>query len=152
MRWPRGQTGRMNRTGHSRWFAVASLTAALLACYGTLALVGLLSVLGISMAINAATWAGVIVAFAGLTAFGIALGMPLHRRPAPFVLALPGFALIAWAMLGRYGRTSEIIGFATLAVATAWDWRARRKCLSGNRSPATQPDCPLALTNGRNPR
>lgn len=122
----------MTRTGRSRWFAVASLIAGLLACYGTLALVGLLSVLGISIAINAAAWAGAIVVFAGLTAFGIALGMRLHQRPAPFVLALLGFVLIAWTMLGRYGRTSEITGFATLAAATAWDWRARRRRLSGN--------------------
>ena len=142
----------MSRVGRSRWFAVVNLVAAMLACYGTLTLVGLLSVLGVSMAINAAAWAGVIVVFAGLTAFGIALGIRHHRQPAPFVLALPGFALIAWAMLGRYDRTSEITGFAMLAAATAWDWRLRRRCSSDGRSPAAQPDCPLALTNGRNPR
>ncbi len=139
MGWPGGQMGRMSCAGRSRWFAVASLMAALLACYGTLALVGLLSVLGISMAINAAAWAGVIVVFAGLTAFGIALGMRRHRRPAPIMLALLGFALVAWAMLGRYGRTSEITGFAALAAATAWDWRARRGRLSGDRSPVGGP-------------
>jgi len=119
----------MNRVGRSRWFAVVSLAAALLACHGTLTLVGLLSVLGVSMAINPAAWAGVIVVFAGLTAFGIALGIGRHRQPVPFVLALPGFALIAWAMLGRYDRTSEITGFAMLAAATAWDWRLRRRAL-----------------------
>lgn len=129
----------MKGTGHSRWFAAASLMAALLACYGTLALIGLLSVLGISIAINADAWAGAIVVFAGLTAFGIALGMRRHRRPAPFLLALLGFALVAWAMLARYGRTSEITGFATLAAATAWDWRARRSRLSGARSPVGGP-------------
>lgn len=142
----------MPSQGGSRWFAVVSLVAALLACYGTLALVGLLSVLGVSMVINAAAWAGAIVVFAGLTAVGIALGLRRHRRPAPVVLALSGFALIAWAMLGRYGRTSEITGFALLAAATAWDWRLRRRRWSGGRSPAAQSDCPRAPTNGRSPR
>ena len=142
----------MSRVGRSRWFAVVSLVAALLTCYGTLTLVGLLSVLGVSMAINSVAWAGVIVVFAGLTVFGISLGLRRHRRPAPFVLALPGFALIAWAMLGRYDRTLEITGFAMLAAATAWDWRLRRRRLSGGRSPVAQPDCPRALTQGRNPR
>jgi len=142
----------MNRVGRNRWFAVVSLAAALLACYGTLMLIGLLSALGVSMAVNAAAWAGVIVVFAGLTAFGIALGIGRHRQPVPFVLALPGFALIAWAMLGRYDRTLEITGFAMLAAATAWDWRLRRRCSSNGRSPMAQPDCPLALTHGRNPR
>ena len=131
----------MPSRGGSRWFAVVSLVAALLACYGTLALVGFLSVLGISMAINAAAWAGVIVVLAGLTAFGIALGLRRHRRPAPVVLALIGFALIAWAMLDHYDRASEIAGFALLAAATAWDWRLRRRRSSGGRSLAAQPDC-----------
>ena len=142
----------MNGTGNSRWFAVAGLMAALLACYGTLALVGLLSVLGISMAINAAAWAGVIVVFAGLTAFGIGFGMRRHWRVAPFVLALLGFALIGWAMLGRYDRASEIMGFAALAVAMAWDWRARRRCLLGDRSPVARSEHPLGLTDEGNPR
>ena len=142
----------MPSQGGSRWFAVVSLVAALLACYGTLALVGLLSVLGVSTAINAAGWAGVIVVLAGLTAFGIALGIRRHRQPAPFAVALLGFALIAWAMLGHYNRTSEITGFALLATATAWDWRLRRRGLSGGRSPAAQPYCPPGLTNGRNLR
>ena len=122
----------MPSQGGGRWLAVVSLVAALLACYGTLALVGLLSVLGVSMAINAAAWAGVITVFAGLTVLGVALGLRRHRRPAPIVLALFGFALIAWAMLGHYDRTEEIAGFALLAAATAWDWRVRRRCLPGS--------------------
>ncbi len=141
----------MPSQGGSRWFAVVSLVAALLACYGTLALVGILSVLGVSIAINAAAWAGVIVVLAGLTAFGIALDIRRHRQSAPFAVALLGFALIAWAMLVRYDRTLEIVGFALLATATAWDWRLRRRRWSGGRSPATQSDCPRAPTNGRNP-
>ena len=141
----------MNRVARSRWFAVVGLMAALLACYGTFALVGLLSVLGVSIAINAAAWAGVITVFAGLTAVGIALGLRRHRRPAPVVLALFGFALIAWEMLGRYGRTSEITGFALLATATARDWRLRRRHLSRDRSSAARPEDPLASVNKGDP-
>ena len=142
----------MPSQGGSRWVAVVSLVTALLACYGTLALVGILSVMGISIVINAAAWAGVITVFAGLTVLGVALGLRRHRRPPPIVLALFGFALIAWAMLGHYDRTGEIAGFALLAAATAWDWRVRRRCLPGSRSPAARSESPLALTNGRNPR
>ena len=142
----------MPSQGGSRWVAVVSLVTALLACYGTLALVGILSVMGISIVINAAAWAGVITVFAGLTAVGIAFGLRRHRRPAPFVLTLSGVALIAWAMLVRYDRTLEIVSFALLAAATAWDWRVRRRCLPSSRSPAARSESPLALTNGRNPR
>ena len=142
----------MPSQGGSRWVAVVSLVTALLACYGTLALVGILSVMGISIVINAAAWAGVITVFAGLTVLGVALGLRRHRRPPPIVLALFGFALIAWAMLGHYDRTGEIAGFALLIAATAWDWQVRRRHLSGDQSPAARPGCAPAPTDGRNHR
>jgi arsenite methyltransferase len=125
----------MSRVGRERWFALASLAVALLACYGTLALIGLLSVLGVSIAVDATAWGGAIVLFAGLTVCGIALGWRRHRRPAPVALALLGLALIAWAMFDRYDRITEIAGFALLFAATAWDWRLRRQGLSCVTSP-----------------
>jgi len=127
-----------------QWLAASGLVAALLACYGTLALVGLLSVLGLSIALNPTAWAGAIVGFAGLGTLGVALGMRCHRHPAPTVLALLGFALIGWALFGRYDRTAEIAGFAALAAATALDWRARRRHWPVGRSPVPGPKPRLA--------
>ena len=114
----------MNKVGRNRWFAVESPMAALLAGYGTLALVGLPSVTGVSMTITAKAWAGDITVLAGLTACGIALGLGRHRRQVPITLALTSFGLIARAMLGHYDRTLQIGGFALLVVHRPQDSRS----------------------------
>ena len=46
------------------WLAGTGTLLSLLACYGTLGLIAILSLMGVSLAINVQVWAGVIVAFA----------------------------------------------------------------------------------------
>src|SRR3546814_17928524 len=72
-------------TGH--WLAGAGTLLAILTCYGTLALVALLSVLGVSIAIHEGAWAAAISAFAGLAVFGVALGYRRHGALRPPALA-----------------------------------------------------------------
>lgn len=97
---------------------------AILSCYGTTVLIGLLSLLGISLAIDERAWAGAISLFAALAALGIASSYRRHRSIWPSVIAAFGLALILWAMYGSYSRVIELAGFALLIAATLWDWRA----------------------------
>lgn len=97
---------------------------AILSCYGTTVLIGLLSLLGISLAIDERAWAGAISLFAVLAALGIASSYRRHRSIWPSVIAAFGLALILWAMYGSYSRVIELAGFALLIAATLWDWRA----------------------------
>ncbi len=118
------------------WLARGGVIVSLLACYGTLAVIGALSALGLTIAVNAHVWAGAIVAFAALAVAGIALGYKRHRTPWPLAIAGIGAALVTGAMYGAPaieaatglpGRGVEIIGFACLTAAAWWDWRLARR-------------------------
>jgi Na+/H+-dicarboxylate symporter len=118
-----------------RWLAGAGTLLSLLACYGTLGLIAILSLMGVSLAINEQVWAGVIVTFALIAVAGVALGYRLHRNPAPAVIALAGALLVIWAMYGSdnirawfgfLSRGVELAGFAGLIAAAVWDWRLKR--------------------------
>lgn len=117
------------------WGSLA-LIMALLSCYGTLALVGLMSALGATLAINQALWAGSIVLFAWLTCIVIAPGIRKHRSIKPLGIAIAGAATISYAMFVDYFLLIEITGFLILAAATAWDYQLRRwsKVKSGKHS------------------
>jgi len=97
----------------------------LVTCYGTLALVGVLGALGITIAVNNAIWAGAIVGFAVLAVIGLALGYRRHHKPAALIIGLTGAALISYTMLADYSRVIELSGFALLALAAFWDRRVK---------------------------
>ncbi|MGH6893484.1 MAG: MerC family mercury resistance protein [Dongiaceae bacterium] len=109
---------------------------AILSCYGTTALIGLLSLLGLSLAFDDRIWAGAISGFAVLATVAITISYRRHRIVAPAVIAALGLGLILWAMYGSYSRAIELVGFALLAAATLWDWRAgvRRQATTGDVS------------------
>lgn len=107
----------------------------LLTCYGTLALVGLLSAMGVTLAIDLQIWAAAIVAFAFLAVLGIFFGRRVHARNGPVLLAFAGALAIALSMyaiplledfLGVNRDHVEMGGFVFLVAATLADWRARR--------------------------
>ncbi len=109
------------------WLASAATVLSIVACYGTLLVVGALSLLGISLAVHTGVWAGAISLFAVLAVVGIALGYKRHRTAAPLVLCVIGAGLIVWVMFGSYSRILELIGFAILIAAATWDWRLKRR-------------------------
>jgi ubiquinone/menaquinone biosynthesis C-methylase UbiE len=119
--------GRIFRAWQRRGlWGMLALGAAMLACYGTLALVALLSTTGVSLAINEGAWAGTITLFAALTAAAVAAGWRKHGSILPSLPGLLGFGLIAYTMLGDYSRSLELVGFTLLASAAIWDYRLRR--------------------------
>jgi hypothetical protein len=124
-----------NRVQNSSWLAGAGALLSIAACYGTLGLVALLSMMGVTLALNVDIWAGVIVAFALLAVIGVTLGYRKHRNANPVRLAVIGAALVTWAMygaeaivdlLGVPSTIVEIAGFAALMASAYWDWRLKR--------------------------
>ena len=108
-----------------RWLSAIATILAVLACYGTTLVVVLLSLLGISIAVNEQAWAGAISAFAALAAIAIAAAYRRHRSIWPTAIAVPGLVLILWAMYGSYSRVIELAGFICLIAATLLDLRVR---------------------------
>lgn len=92
---------------------------ALMSCYGTLAFVGALSFLGVTIGIYEGIWAATIVAF-----YALAVGLIMFRGSrslGPTLIGVVGFAAIMWAMSGVYNWMTELAAFALLVVATTWD-------------------------------
>ena len=117
------------------WLAGASALLSIAVCYGTLGLIAVLSLMGVTLAVNDHIWAGAIVAFALLAVFGVALGAMKHRKVSPAFLALAGAGLVIWAMYGAEGIADllelpsfvvELAGFSALVAAALWDWRLKR--------------------------
>jgi rhodanese-related sulfurtransferase len=107
------------------WLPGVAAILAVLACYGTTLVVVLLSLLGISIAVNEQAWAGAISVSAALATLAIAASCQRHRSIWPTVIAVPGLALILWAMYGSYSRVIELAGFICLITATLLDLRMR---------------------------
>lgn len=122
-------TEKSNATPRFGWVAGACTVVSITACYGTLATVGLLSLLGVTLAINKGVWAGTISLFALLAFLGVTLSYRVHRVMGPLFIAAVGAGLVVWAMFGSYSRVVEIMGFAGLITAAIWDWRLK-KCES----------------------
>ena len=106
------------------WLAPAATVLAVLSCYGTAVLIGSLSLLGITLALDPAIWAAAITVFAALAAVAIALSGRRHRLAGPALAAALGLGLILWTMYGSYSRVVEFAGFILLVAAALWDRRA----------------------------
>ncbi len=113
------------------WLPGIATTCSILVCYGTLAVLGVLSLMGVGIVLHEGAWAAVISVFAVLAALGIGFSYRRHRSMGPIALATVGALMVLWAMFGSYSRAAEIAGFAALVAATLWDWRAKRRLRSG---------------------
>ena len=102
----------------------------LIACYGTQALVVVLSAAGISLDLHEGAWAAVIVTLAWIAVLAIGVNIPRYKSFVPFILADMGAVLVSWVTFVSFSRGLEILGFAMLTVAALRDRfllaRARR--------------------------
>lgn len=115
----------MNDDGSkASWLPRAATALAVLSCFGTTVVIGLLSLLGVTLAIDEGVWAGAIAIFAALAIVAVAMSYRRHRIVGPTVVAALGLGLILWVMLGSYSRIIELVGFVLLIAAALWDWRA----------------------------
>ena len=108
-----------------RWADVAAALA-VTACYGTLAVVSLLSLLGFRLALHPGAWASAIAGFVILTFVLLVLSYRRHRSPGPLLLAGAATALILWVMFGAFDRILELSGFAALIGAVFWNRQLTR--------------------------
>ncbi len=106
-------------------FSGVAVVLSVVVCYGTLALVMLLALVGVTMTINEGAWATAIVVFAWIAVLAMGVNMQRHRSFAPVMVAGIGALLISWVMFADYSRTIEIFGFALLIVAAIRDRRLR---------------------------
>lgn len=109
------------------WAGPLAWMLSLAACYGVLALLPLLSVLGMSSSPNGLAWAAVILAFALLAAASAAAGRRRHGRAWPAGLAAAATLLLAWVMLVRFDPVLEWLGFGVLGVAVFADALLKRR-------------------------
>lgn len=106
---------------------MVSLVLALLACYGTLASVGLLALLGVGLAVDETLWASAIVLFALLTVAAIGAGARRHHHYGPLLLAVVAAGTILYPLLVDYHALVELAGFLLLIAAAGWDLYRRRR-------------------------
>lgn len=106
--------------GRGLWGAVAAI-ASIIACYGTLAFVGLLSLIGVAFALPESAWAATIVAAAALAVVATAFNLPRHRQPWPLLASALGAGLIAYVMFWSYNPFIEMLGFAALIAGVCRD-------------------------------
>lgn len=97
-----------------------SALLSIIACYGTLAFVSILSFLGISINIHFGVWAAVITLFAWLAVAGVAGGFRRYRALGPLIVAAVGAVLVTWAMYVSFNRIIEVAGFSGLIAAAIW--------------------------------
>ncbi|MDP6707914.1 MAG: MerC family mercury resistance protein [Alphaproteobacteria bacterium] len=115
-----------SKSGGPAWLAGAATLLALLACYGTLGVVGALSALGVGLDLHEGAWAAAIGLFALLALGALALGYRRHRAVGPLIVGACGTALVLWAMAVSYDRALEVAGFAGLVAGAIWDWQVKR--------------------------
>ena len=108
------------------WIGLAASGVALTCCYGTLAVVIVLSAAGIALDLDESIWAAAIVLLTLVAVAAVAFGLRRHGNAGPIVLAATGLGFIVWVLFGHYSLILEIGGFAALVAAAAWDWRLRR--------------------------
>ncbi|WP_290653021.1 MerC family mercury resistance protein, partial [Aquisalimonas sp.] len=129
VQWLRRMSPR--RVAASMWrrgvMGVAGLGMAILACYGGMAALGLLAVLGMGLAFDETLWAGAIFLFAALTLGAVLPGMKYHGAYGPGLLGGAGVAVIGFVMFVQYNMLIELLGFLLLAVAVWRDVRLRRR-------------------------
>lgn len=126
--WRRADPRRwLTALGRRGVLGMAALLLALLSCYGTLAGLTLLSLMGYSMALDEGVWAAAIAAFALLTVGAVAVGLRRHRQVGAVVLAVAGVSVLLYALFIDYHLAVELTGFLLLAGGVAWDaWLRRR--------------------------
>lgn len=107
------------------WGTLSFMLAAL-TCYGTLALVGLASLLGISLAFNETMWAATIVGFVYLATLITALGIRKHGSIKALGFAIAGSVIMTYTMFVNYHLAIELLAFCCVGLASYFDYDLRR--------------------------
>jgi hypothetical protein len=114
-----------SRLSQAKWRLAGawSLALSVLACYGTLAALALLSAAGVTLVINPAAWASVVVLAAGLAALAVVASARRYGGRLAAALAVAGAAIVAYTQLAHYDVWIELAGFGLLAAGVVFDLR-----------------------------
>ncbi|MCT7373736.1 methyltransferase domain-containing protein [Chelativorans salis] len=107
-------------SGRGLWGAVAAITA-IVVCYGVMASIGLLSLIGVAFAFPEGAWATAIFAAAALAVIATAFNLPRHGHPWPLLVTAVGATLIGYAMFWNYNPLVEALGFTILIGGVVFD-------------------------------
>ncbi len=112
------------------WLGSVTSLLAVATCYGTLAAVTLLSLIGVSVDIDEDTLVKLITGLLVLALLGMVYSWRIHRHPGPLLLSLGAATLLLWVFYGSYSKPLELTGFALLVIASLWDFRAKKRACS----------------------
>jgi arsenite methyltransferase len=115
------------RSFFTTWLSRGSTLCSIIACYGTLAAIAVLGLLGFSITLNESLWAGSIILFALVSVLGLSISLRVHHNLSPLLIGCLGTGLIAYVMTIEYHLTIEIFGFVILCSAVLWDWKIQRR-------------------------
>ena len=110
--------------------ALAASLLAVVSCYGTLGIVALLSVVGVTVHPNEGLMARILTIVLAVALLGMLHSRRGHRDMRPFLLGVASAALLIWVFHGRDSRPLEAMGFLGLVSASIWDFRARHRTCS----------------------
>jgi len=108
------------------WLGSATSLIAVVACYGTLAAVALLSLVGVSVDIDESFMVKLITALLVLALLGMGNSFRLHRHAGPLLLSIAAAAVLFQVFYGKYSKPLELTGFAVLVIASVWDFRVKK--------------------------
>ena len=106
--------------------SIASLFA-LIACYGTIASVALLSFLGISVEIDEALMIKIVTVLLAAALLGMLYSWRSHRNIIPLILSLISTSILMWVFYGTDSKALELLGFLLLLIASILDFRSKKK-------------------------
>lgn len=119
-------TNTQKDSGKLGWLPGAAAILAFIACNGLFIIVAILSVFGITIAINPHVQAAVISLFAVLTLCFVFLGYRKHGVLGPMILAVIGAVIIVGTMYIYFNKIVESLGLLALIASAIWSWRASK--------------------------
>lgn len=118
------QSNGLQRLAGYSWVAVV---LAVLVCYGSLALAGLLAQMGVTLTVHPGVRSAAMVVLVWIAVLGMGINLHRYRNFGPFILADLGALMVSWVTLVDYSRAMESGGFILLMAAAFWDRSLRRR-------------------------
>lgn len=113
------------------WVGSVTSLLAVLACYGTLATVALLSIVGISVKIDEGLLVKLISGLLIFALVGMVYSYRAHRNPIPLLLSIVSAVLLLWVFYGVYSKPLELTGFTILVSASVLDFYSKKRACTG---------------------
>lgn len=113
------------------WLGSVASLLAVATCYGTLAMVSLLSIIGIGVKIDESTMEKLITGLLVLALGGMVYSYTVHRHRGPLMLSAASAMILLWVFFVSYSRPFELSGFVGLIIASLWDFRTKRRVCTG---------------------